>query len=325
MSGLRDPRRRHLLVAALPLAPAPGARAQTPPRPDRSLRLTVAYPPGGVSDATARELARRLELRIGSPVIVDHRPGAGGAVAMAALARSSADGRVLCFSAITPLLAPDGAETPRYELERDIAPVAAVMHTPVLVVGTPAFAGKSFDELIAAARRAPGRLRWASSGQATTGHRVLEQVCAAAGVDIAHIPYAGGGQQLNDALAGHFEVLSSNVAAQQLAYVKEGRLGALAVGAPQRLSVLPEVPTLAELGYPTANLWSLFGTFAPGRTPAARLDELNRDINAVLAQPDFRERLLASGNLPAEGTRQDFLRRIRAEAASLGGAREGRR
>ena len=145
------------------------------------------------------------------------------------------------------------------------------MRTPVLVVGTPAFAGQRFEDLIAAARAAPGRLRWASSGHATTGHLVIEQVCAAAGVDIDHIPYAGGGEQLNDALAGHFEVLSSNVAARQLADVKEGRLRALAVGAPQRVAVLPEVPTLAELGYPAANLSPLFGVFAPGRTPRARL------------------------------------------------------
>lgn len=254
-----------------PLSQQPAARAQAVTRTDQGLRLTVAYPPGGVSDETARELAQRLEARLGQPVIVDHRPDAGGAVALAALARGTADGRTLCFSAITPLLRGGEGETTRLEVGRDIAPVAAVMRTPVLVVGTPAFAGQRFEDLIAAARAAAGRLRRASSGHATTGHLVIEQVCAAAGVDIAHIPYAGGGEQLNDALAGHFEVLSSNVAARQLAYVKEGRLRALAVGAPQRVAVLPEVPTLAELGYPAANLSPLFGVFAPGRTPRARL------------------------------------------------------
>ena len=297
--------------------------------PERSLRMTVAYPPGGVSDEVARELARRLESQLGTTVIVEHRPGAGGTLAMEALSRARADGMELCFSAITPLLRLPQQGPIRFDPAHDIAPVAAVMSTPVLVLATRAFKGKTFADLIAVARAAPGRIRWATSGHATTGHLVLEQIRASAAVAITHVPYSGGGQQLVDALAGQFEVLSSNVAARQLAYVRDGRLRALAVGAPQRLPVLREVPTFAELGYVGANLSSLFGVFAPGRTPAARLDQLNLQINVVLRQAEFRQQLLANANLPVEGSREDFIRLIELEALALrrllgGGVRTGK-
>jgi tripartite-type tricarboxylate transporter receptor subunit TctC len=316
-SRLHWPRRRALagLVGLAGLGAS--ARSRSASRSGGVMRLTVAYPPGGVSDETARDLAQRLAARWGLPVLVDHRPGAGGAVAMEALARAHGDTQLLCFSAITPLLPRPHAEALRYDPVHDIAPVAAVMSTPLLVIATPAFKGRSFADLVAAARREPGRIRWATSGHGTTGHLVLEQVCAVAGVEITHVPYAGGGQQLTDALAGQFEVLSSNVAARQLADVRSGRLRALAVGAPHRLPVLPEVPTLVELGFAAANLWSLFGLFAPAGLPAARLDQLNLDIRAVASEPAFRQRLIANGNLPADGPRADFIRDIASEAAAM--------
>ena len=293
-------------------------------RGESPLRLTVAYPPGGVSDETARELARGLQARTSQLVRVDYRPGAGGALALEALAREGADGNALCFCAITPLLGRGAAAgVTRADWTKDIAPVAAVMSTPVLVVGTPAFGGANMADLVATARRGAGRIRWASSGQATTGHLVLEQIRQLAHADITHVPYAGGGQQLNDALAGHFEVLSSNVAARQLGYLQEGRLRALAVGAPQRLAVLPDVPTLAEQGYAAANLSSLFGVFGTARAPAAQLDRLNAHINAVIDEAGFRQRLQASGNTRSQGSRADFALRIAAERLALGPLLDG--
>jgi tripartite-type tricarboxylate transporter receptor subunit TctC len=282
-----------------------------------ALRLIVAYPPGGISDEVARALAEPLALALGRPVRVEHRPGAGGAVAMEMLARAPADGSVLVFSAITPLaLLPLLGPTP-YHPQRDIAPVAAVMATPVLVLGTPALAAEHFAGLLALARAQPGRLRWASSGLATTGHLVLEQVCLSAGVDIVHVPYKGGGQQLTDALGGQFEVLSSNVAPATLQFVRQGRLKALAVGAAQRLPALPGVPTLAEAGHPDANLQSLFGLYAPGATPSALVDRLNAAVRQALAGPGLRERLLAASNLPQDGSAAVFAQQIAAETEAL--------
>lgn len=164
--------------------------------------------------------------------------------------------------------------------------------------------------VISAARVNPGRVRWATSGVGTTGHRVLERVQVASAVDITHVPYKGGAPQLSDALAGEFEVLSSNVGELQLQHVREGRLKGLAVGAPARLDVLPDVPTLAEVGFPEANLASTFGLFAPGRTPPQTVSMLNRAFNAALRDPAIQRRLHAVGNLPTGGTAADFAAQI---------------
>ncbi|QBK06313.1 tripartite tricarboxylate transporter substrate binding protein [Hylemonella gracilis] len=281
--------------------------------PDRPVRILVAYPPGGVSNDMARVLGQALAPRLGVPVVVENRPGAGGSLAMEALSRAPADGYTLCFSAITPLTLLPHLQTLPYDPQRDIAPVLSVMLTPVLVVATHAFTGRDLADVVTQARERPGALRWASSGHGTTGHFVLEQVRRAQALDITHVPYQGGGMQLNDALAGHFELLSTNVGPQQLQYVREGRLRPLAVGAPRRLPVLPDVPTLAELGFASANRASVFGLFAPGGTPVEWLDRLNAAGNAVLAEPAVRERMLAVSNLPTGGTREDFAREIAME------------
>jgi len=308
-------RRRHLLQRASALLAAACAlprvlHAAPAQWPNRPVRLIVVYPPGGVSDGMARVLAEPLARSLGVPVLIENRPGAGGSLGMDALARSTPDGSTLAFSAISPLtLHPLLARVP-YDPMRAFVPVASVMRTPVLVVGTPAFTGRGFGELIAQARRQPGEVRWATSGVATIGHLVLAQVRAQSGADITHIPYQGGGPQLNDALSGQFEVLSTNVAAQQLQYIEGGRFQALAVGAPARIEALPTVPTLAELGFGKANRDSLFGIFAPARTPPAVVQMLNAEINRVLESDAVRARLRVAYNLPAGGGSEVFAHEI---------------
>jgi tripartite-type tricarboxylate transporter receptor subunit TctC len=297
-----------LSALALPLRAQPGAW------PQRPVHIMVAYPPGGVSDDITRALADRLARQLGVPVVVDNRAGAGGSVAMDALAKSTPDGYTLCFSAITPLTLLPQLGPVNYDPVRDIQPVASVMFTPVLLVATPALDATSFADMLVAARQRPGRIRWATSGLGTTGHMVLEQVRRASGADISHIPYKGGGQQLTDALGGQFELLSTNVGAQQLQYIQSGRFKPLAVGAPARLAVLPEVPTLAELGFAQANLVSLFGLFAPGRTPQAVVARLNAEVNVALATVAIRERLQVVNNLPMGGSVEGFVRLIAEEA-----------
>lgn len=286
------------------------------PWPTRALRIIVVYPPGGLSDGVARALAERLSARLGWPVHVENRAGGGGSIGLQALARAPADGYTLAFSAVSPLTLRPHLGPTGYDPFRDIAPVAGVMYTPVLLVGTPAFGGSDFAALLAQARAHPGQLRWATSGLATAGHLVLEQVQLGAGIRVTHIPYKGGGQQLSDALGGQFELLSTNVAAAQLGHIAAGRFKALAVGAPKRLEVLPDVPTFAELGLPQANITSLFGVFAPGGTAPWVLDALNAAVNEALQGGALRERLLASDNLPATGSRSAFAARIAAEWAS---------
>jgi tripartite-type tricarboxylate transporter receptor subunit TctC len=277
--------------------------------PEQPIHIVVAYPPGGVSDAIARALAEKVAVSLDTPVIVENLAGAGGRVALEKLAKAPADGYVLCFSAITPLALAPQLGLAQFD-PKDIAPVVSVMSTPVLVVGTSALEATHFWDMLAAARREPGRIRWATSGIATTGHMVLEQVRIASGANITHIPYKGGGQQIVDALSGQFEVLSTNAGAQQIAFVRDGRLKALAVGAPTRLHALPNVPTLAELGFPKANLVSLFGVFAPAKTPEPVLSRLNAEFNRALHDPDLRARLIAVDNTPTGGTAAEFASQI---------------
>lgn len=303
-------RRALLLGAAAALCAS--ARA-VGPWPSRPVRLLVAYAPGGVSDDITRVLAERLSQRIGVPVLVENRAGAGGSLAMAVLARAPADGHTLCFSAVTPLTLLPLLGPVRYDPERDIAPVASVMSTPVLVVATQALDARDLPQALA--RAGTGGLRWATSGLGTTGYLVMEQVRRSSGVAITHVPYKGGSQQISDALGGQFELLSTNVGSVQLGHVRQGRLQALAVGAPARLPVLPMVPTLAEAGFASANLWSLFGLFAPGETPTALRAQLNAEVNAVLSEPDLQARLKDVNNIPVLDSPRGFAQRIAQEAA----------
>ncbi|MCZ2496257.1 tripartite tricarboxylate transporter substrate binding protein [Xylophilus sp. Kf1] len=304
---------KKLIVSLCLAAPALAAVAQT--YPTRAIRIVVAYPAGGVSDAVARSLAERLAGPLGVSVVVENKAGASGSIGMDAVAKAAPDGYTLGFSAISPLVLNPHLGTTPFDPVKDIAPVASVMYSPVVVMGTPALAARDFRGLMTYAAGHPGAVRWATSGNASLGHLMLAQLSAASSVAITHIPYKGGGQQLNDALGGHFEVLSTNAAPSIVSQARSGKLNPLAVGAPARLASLPEVPTLAELGYPAANLSSVFGIFAPGQTPPAVVQRLNAEINRVLASAEFRAQLQAADNVPTSMSPAEFGRQIAAESA----------
>lgn len=309
-------RRRWLLAAALaaggsaPPQAAPGDARRWPRGP---LRIWLVYPPGGASDAVLRALADPLAAVLGVPVVLEYRPGAAGSLGLQALADAPADDHTLAFAATTPLTLVPLLRAVRYRPLLDIVPVAAVMVTPALLVATPAFAGAGIDDLARLACAAPGRLRWATTGAGTTGHLVLAQWQLASGCSVTHVPYKGGGQQLADALAGHVELLSTNVAAAQRQHIAAGRLKALAVGAPQRLPSLPQVPTWAELGVPAANLASVFGLMAPASLPEPARRRLNQAVNQVLQTPALQAVLAEADNLSAAGSPEAFVARVQAE------------
>ena len=298
------------LAAALPL----GAQAQT--WPAKPIRIIVAYPAGGVSDVVARALGDKLSERLGTAAVAENKAGAGGTIGMDAVAKAVPDGYTLGFSAISPLVLNPHLGTPPYDATRDIVPVASVMYSPVLLLGTQAAKERDFRSLLATAKAQPGQVRWATSGLASLGHIMLEHIMQGSGVQITHVPYKGGGQQLNDALSGQFEVLSTNAGPAVMQQIKAGKLHPLAVGAPARLTTLPNVPTLGELGLPAANLNSVFGMFAPAGVPAAVLERLNAEINRALALPDIQARLEASDNVPTGGSAEAFRRQIAAESQS---------
>lgn len=307
--------RRAGLVAAAALALTP-ALTQAQAWPAKPIKITVAYPPGGVADSVARLLADRLAPVLGQSVLVDNKAGASGTIGMDAVAKAPPDGYSFGFSAISPLvLNPHLGKSP-FDPARDIAPVVSVIASPVLLLGTSALPARDFKELVAAAKARPGAVRWATSGPASLGHIVLEQVKSGAGADMTHVPYKGGGQQINDALGGQFEVLSVNAGPAVMGHIKSGKLKPLAVGAPARLEELPAVPTLAEMGLPAANLASVFGLFAPAGTPPAVIERLNTEVNKLLKDKDVRQKIEAADNVPTGGSAADFARFIAAESAS---------
>ncbi|MFL6693628.1 MAG: Bug family tripartite tricarboxylate transporter substrate binding protein [Ramlibacter sp.] len=308
------PLTRRVALAALATSILPAhAQATWPSKP---IRLVVAYPPGGVSDAVARALADRLATTLGQPVVVENKAGASGSIGLDAVAKSAPDGHTLGFAAISPLaLTPHLGKSP-FDPARDLVPIVSVMDSPVLLLATSATPARDLRELVAAAKAKPGAVRWATSGPASLGHLMLEQLKAAAKVDITHIPYKGGGQQITDALGGQFEVLSVNASAAVTQHVKAGKLRLLAVGAPSRLDAFPNVPTLADLGYPAANLSSVFGLFAPAGVSPAVIERLNAEVNKALALPELRTRLAAGDNVPTGGTAAAFAKLIASESES---------
>lgn len=296
-----------LLLAAVLTLPA---EAQT--FPSKPVRIIVVYPPGGTSDAVTRLLAEKLAPALGQQVLVENRGGAGGAIGMDAMAKSPPDGHTLAFAAISPLtLLPHVGKVP-YDALKDIAPLASVMYSPVYLMATPAFAGKDFADLVAQARAKPGTLRVGTSGIATLGHLMVEQL-RIAGIDLVHVPYRGGGQVITDAAGGQFELFTANPSPGVNTMLQQGRFRILAVAAPRRLAALPAVPTLTELGYPDSNYTSVFGLFAPARTPEAVLKRLHGEINATLALPEVAERLAKLDNVVAPASMEQFAQLVRRE------------
>ena len=290
--------------------------AQAEAWPTRTVRIVVPYAPGGTSDAAARLLAERLGPALGQTVIVENRPGASGTTGMDAMAKAT-DGHTLAFAAISPLtLNPHLQAKVPYDALKDVAPVATVMYSPVYLVATSAFTGKTFADVIAQARARPGQLNVATSGMGSVGHLMLEQIGRKAGVSFNHIPYKGSGQVVNDAAGGQFELFTTNPSPAVNGLIAQGKLRVLAVAAGQRLPAFAQAPTFTELGHPDANLSSVFGIFAPGRTPIEVQRRVNGEVNKLLADKDVQERLARLDNIVSPGTLEQFAAQIQREHAA---------
>ncbi len=299
-------------IACLILAAALALPAAAQTFPTKPVRIVVVYPPGGTSDAVTRLLAEKLAATLGQQVLVENRGGAGGAIGMDAMAKSAPDGHTIAFSAISPVtLLPHVGKVP-YDALKDIAPLASVMYSPVYLLATPAFTGRDFADLVAQAKAKPGSLRVGTSGMATLGHLMVEQL-RIAGLELTHIPYKGGAQVITDAAGGQFELFTANPSPGVNTMLQQGRFRILAVAAPRRLPALPAIPTMTELGYADSNYTSHFGFFAPARTPEAVLKRLHAEINAALALPDVADRLVNLDNVVAPSSVEQFAQVIRRE------------
>jgi tripartite-type tricarboxylate transporter receptor subunit TctC len=304
-----------LVLAPLVAGVLPAAVRAQSTWPTHPVKIIVPYPAGGVNDVVARLLADHLRPMLGQPVVIDNRAGAGGTIGMDVVARSE-DGHTLAFAAISPLTLNPHVMKVQYDALKDFVAVASVMYSPVYVMATPRFKARSFEEAIAMAKAAPGKVSIASSGYGTLGHVMIEQIRRKSGADLTHVPYKGGTQLLTDAAGGQFDLFVANPFAPLNGLIAQGKVRVLAVTGPNRLAGMPQVPTLAELGYSEANLTSLFGIYAPASMPAERVARLNADINKVLADKDVQEQMRKLDNVPSPSTPQQFEALIQKEYAA---------
>jgi len=294
---MRLSRRRLLAVAAgaaaLATTPRP-ARAQS--YAARPVRVLVGFPPGGIGDITARLIGEALQERLGQPVIVENRPGAGGNLATEAVARSPADGYTLYLSGPNNAINATLYQNLKFNFLRDMASVGSVMRGPLVMAVHPSFPARTVSEFIAYAKANPRKINMVSSGNGTSVHLTGELFKMMAGVEMLHIPYRGEAPALADLVAGQVQVMFPNLPSS-VGHIRGGRLRALAVTSTTRSPALPDVPTLSDAvpGY-ESSAW--FGLSAPKATPAEVIAKLNKEINASLADPKLATRLADLGATP---------------------------
>ena len=303
-----------LVVAAASALLAAPAHAQGPERfPDKPIRLVVTFPPGGSADAVVRMLVPRLNEKLGQPVVVDNRPGAGGNVGLTVVARSPADGYTLGVGAAGALAANSSlyAQMP-FDPLKDLRPVGMLAAIPFVIVGHPSIGAKTQAELIALARAQPGKLSIGHGGNGTAMHLSAALFAQLADVKLVEVPYRGSGPAAVDTMAGQIPLAVVDLPSS-LQQIRAGKLVAFAVTSPQRLPMLPEVPTVAEAGLPGYDATGWFGVVAPAGTPAPVVARLNDEIVAALQDPQIQGAMRNLGVEPAPGTPKAFEDYIRAE------------
>ncbi len=310
-------RRRFLKVAAGAAAfPLSSRLAWSQAYPSRPVRIIVGFTPGGPPDVLSRLMGQWLTERLGQQFIVESRPGAGSNIGTEAVVNAPADGHTLLLASAGNAVNASLYDRLNFDFIRDIAPVAGIIRSPNLMVVNPSVPARTVPEFIAYARTNPGKINMASSGNGTSPHVAGELFKLMAGVDMVHVPYRGGAPALTDLIAGQVQVYFTTVA-NGIEYVRAGRLRALAVSTMERLELLRDIPTIHEFvpGY-EASGW--FGIGAPRNTPPEIVDRLNREINAGLADPKLKARLLDLGGTPLAGSPADFGRLIAHETEKWG-------
>jgi tripartite-type tricarboxylate transporter receptor subunit TctC len=311
-SALKFARRRPaLLTAALGFALATAAPAGAQ-YPDKPIRLLLPFPAGGTVDLVARLVTAQMAEDLGRPFVIENRAGAGGVIATDATAKAAPDGYTLMLT--TPNHTINAALNPKlpYDSEKDIAPISIIAEIPELLVSHPSAPFASFAEFVAYARRNPGKLNYASAGNGTLPHLTMELLLRRLGIEVAHIPYRGAAPAMTDLLAGQVQLkMDTYATARQL--VAEGKLRALAFASRQRSPLMPDVPTIVEMGLPDYEgiLW--MGMVTPAATPKAVIDKLAAAAQRAVRSPATAERLRRDGVEPVGGTPQAFAAQIAKE------------
>ena len=272
----------------------------------------VAFSPGGVTDVIARTVSAKLAELWGQPVVVENRPGAGGSIAAAQVAKAQADGYLLLVhSSGYAINAALNSHLP-FDPRKDLIDVAPLASQPMLLVVAPPSGIASVEGLIARAKAQPGTMHYGSAGIGSGAHLNAEKFRIATGVDVVHVPYKGGAEAIQDTIAGRL-AFSFNTITLALPHIRDGRLLALGVSSAQRSALLPRVPTIAEAGVPGFEFSFWNGLWAPAGTPAGIVDKIAQDVARVLATPELRERLAKLGAEPMSMTPAEFARFVRSE------------
>src|SRR5271168_3829924 len=306
------------MIAAAGLVVANAVVAQAADFPSRPIHIVVAFPAGGPTDFVGRVVAERMKSALGQSVIIDNKPGANGTLGGEFVAKSDADGYTLFLTTagavtVSPHIMPDI----HYDSLRDFAPVALVTKVTEVLVVTPKFGIKTVTELVALAKAKPGTLSFASTGIGSPPHLAQELLDASAGMQFLHVPYRGAAPALTDLLGGQVEVLAADVPVL-IAQIQAGNLVPIGAAANQRDAILPNVPTLAEQGFPNTDASNWYGLLAPARTPAAVIAKLSDAVNAALNDPPSRDKLVQAGATPVGGTPESFGAFMKAEYEKWG-------
>ncbi len=298
------------LVLLLCTVAVPAGAADYPSRP---VTLVVAFTPGGASDVLARILGRKLEQILGQPFVIDNRPGAGGNVAAEAVAHAAPDGYTL-LNGNNAILATNAAlyRKINFDAEADFAPIGLIGSQANILVVNPALPARSLAELIALAKASPGKLNFASSGHGLAAHLAGELFKAEAKIELVHVPYKGAAPALQDVIAGHVQMMFAT-ASSVVPHIKEGKVRPLAVTTLTRTSVLPDIPTMDELGIKNFDATTWHGLVAPARTPRDVIETLHRALAATLADAAVRKSLGDLGVDLIGGTPGDFATYIKSE------------
>lgn len=307
--------RRHVVSSLLAAAVVPPVLAQG--FPTRPLTLIVPFPGGGSTDVMNRMLAEKLKELLGQPVVLDFKPGAGGNIGTEMAARAAPDGYTLVFVAMPQIISRSVYPKLGYDLLKDFEAVGTFLETSPVLVVNPALGVKSVRELIAAAKAQPGKIEYGTGGNGTSAHLLGELLKRDTGTDLLHVPYKGAAAAVTDLVGGQIKVMFETPPSI-VGHVKSGTLVPLAVMGPKRLAALPDVPTIAEAGYPGLELVQFATLLTPAGAPKPAIDALAAALARIVAMPDVRERWAAIGAEPVSMSPAASMARITAEAERLG-------
>lgn len=301
-----------LLIATMAASPLAHAQTSYPTKP---IRLICAFAPGGATDYLARQVAQQLTQQLGQQVVVENRPGAGGAIGTELGARAAPDGYTLTAGSSAGFtVAPNMVAKLSYDPARDFAPVGIYASFPYVLIVHPSVPARSLKDLVALAKAQPGKLNFGSAGNASGNHLAIEQLMALGGFKMTHVPFKGGVLALTALIAGEIDVAFDPMITT-LPQLKSGRIRALAVSTTKRSALLPQLPTTDEAGIKGYDATNWSGILVPAATPRAIIDRLNAAINAGMSRPDVRERLTTQGAEPLTGTPEDLAELIKRELA----------